>query len=116
MWGSWHGEYERALARLKRQGKDESKEYKAVLESYTRRHSWHRTYFGSHSRKLKSGTNLMGGKFRVVFDIKQDWCIPNICTQWWALHKHTLAHSGWWALHKHTDAGGKVSDGRGGAV
>ena len=24
MWGSWHGEYGRALARLQRQGKDES--------------------------------------------------------------------------------------------
>jgi uncharacterized protein (UPF0335 family) len=39
--------YGRALARLKRQGKDESEEYKAVLETYTRRHSWRRTYFGT---------------------------------------------------------------------
>ena len=82
-----------ALARLKRQGKDESEEYKAVLETYARRHSWRRTYFGSHSKKLKSGTNLTGGKFHIVFDVKQDWCVPNICTQWWALHKHTFAHS-----------------------
>ena len=71
-----------------------------MLESYTRRHSWHRTYFGSHSRKLKSGTNLTVGKFRVVFDVKQDWCIPNICTQWWALHN----------IHWHTVAGGHYTN------
>ena len=88
---------------MKRQGKDESEEYKAVLETYARRHSWRRTYFGSHSKKLKSGTNLTGGKFHIVFDVKQDWCVPNICTQWWALHKHTVA-------------GGKVSEGQGDAV
>ena len=73
--------YGRALARLKRQGKDESEENMAVLESYMR-HSWHRTHLGSHSKKfdmpenrngqdneealsreMKSGINLTGGNF-----------------------------------------------------
>jgi hypothetical protein len=58
------------------------------MDSYMR-HSWHRTHFGSHSRKfdmpesskgqddeealyreMKSGRNLTGGNFQFKFDAK----------------------------------------------